>query len=358
MMGMKIFELLAVMLLLVPTTVTVTVVSAFCAPKRAFVSSKHQTSTSVRATIYYPDGDGNIQSAESTSGTSSLYSEEGPSSMSHANEAYAELEALEAGLVSTAELEAGLASPDEVAPLARLVAATSHADVRNIQDMHVIELDGNHVEMAATVCEQESCVSLAVPLTFPHPCTPVPDSTTAYQQCILDNIHELEQLNDQQNNSQQQHPSEQQEQQAPERLLEDLRRTDNVELPAWWVHPTADITAAAEQQQQLANECHSLLRILNEDDFQADLRHLVATVSGYDNEHRDVVRQAAVVAVGPAGLVVRATVLHERGRVGDDQPLAMVELPIAFQEGVAPDSERLREAVLTVVEQSGTTMRN
>jgi len=268
--------------------------------------------------------------------------------MSSANQAYADLEALEAGLVSTAELEAGLlASPDEVAPLARLVAATSHADVRNIQDMHVIGLDGNHVELAATVCEQESCVSLAVPLTFPHPCTPVPD-TTAFQQCILDNIHELELLNDQQNNSQQ-------PQHATERLLEDLRRTDNVELPAWWVHPTTDnAAAAAEQQPQIASECHSLLRILNEDDFQADLRHLVATVAGYDNnEHRDTVRQAAVVAVGPAGLVVRAAVLYDRGQVGDDQPLAMVDFPIAFQEGVAPDSERLREAVLTVVEQSG-----
>lgn len=312
---------------------TVVQVSAFCTtttpPARAFVSKRRPP---VFATIYYPDEDGNMQSrAESSSIGTTTYSPPQEESYwdHHFPAAVAELDALEAGLVRS-----------ESAPLARLVAATSHADIRNIRDLHVIGLDGNHMDVAATVCEQESCVSLAVPLAFPHPCPDgnvVPeDDATAFEQCVLDNIHELDELNNQ-------NPAQPvgQEQQATERHLEALRRTDNVELPSWWVHPGGE--------QQITDECNSLLRILNEDNFQVDIRNLAAAEAGFDNDYRSIVQWAAVVAVGPAGMVVRATVGHDR----DGDQLETVEIPIRFPE-TAQGSEQLRDAVLTAVEEKGT----
>lgn len=212
------------------------------------------------------------------------------------------------------------------APLSRLAAGYCNPGglkIEHIAQVSVISASASRLDIEAVVCEEDSCVSLSVPVYLPKPC----DADSEFEACILENIKTLDytQLEAAARN---QFATE-----AENRMATALHST-TVEFPEWWVHPF---------HIDLAKQCDSLVAILNEADFQNDLIHLVNTKLS-----DTLVGRAAVVAVGPAGLILRA-IITPREEDGE-QLIEMVEVPIAFAV-TAADIESLRDAVLDCVEQ-------
>lgn len=159
-----------------------------------------------------------------------------------------------------------------MADLARLAVAFSPTslDIQNIHHLEVLELDEVHMDVQAVVCEDDGCVTLKVPLEFPHPCQNVQED------CVLDNMELLEKQAEQ--------TKMQQTQQDP------LVLRDQMSLPQWWVSP----------EYTIAEECNDLVSLLNQDDFAFDVKALATHV--LKKEQDAVVQQAKVLAVGPAGI--------------------------------------------------------
>jgi hypothetical protein len=73
----------------------------------------------------------------------------------------------------------------------------------------------------------------------------------------------------------------------------------------------------------LAGECESVRRLLNDPEFGSALRAMAsqALLSAEKHDYQDwEVEQAAVVAVGPRGLVLRAAVRRQPPLLGGEQP--------------------------------------
>jgi hypothetical protein len=213
-----------------------------------------------------------------------------------------------------------------VPALARLASAFSppgHAiALRDIAQVDIMGIDGNRIHLETVICEKDGCVTLAVPITFPNPCGDAYD----LEACILDNIGVLDHKASEVLGRILWEETNFEQIQASARQLEACQSTDGVQLPFWWVQPTSE----------LLHECAFLRNVLNEE----DLSNLVG-------RHGFVVEQAAVVAVGPAGLVLRA--MYRRHEDDDSPRLQTIETPVKFQQ-VCVDVESLRDAVLGAVE--------
>ena len=248
------------------------------------------------------------------------------------------------GTAGTAQIPEALSSRAWTAPLARLAAGHCRSGglkMEHIEQVSVRAVAFSHVDIEAVVCEEDGCVSLSVPVAFEHPCE-VPTSTSwggsgsgeLFEDCILRNIQALDDA---------------QLEAAKNRVFvtDDeiaastaLRSTEYVDFPSWWVHPSVSL--------DFSKECDSLLRILNEADFQGELLVLASSkllllLGGVNfDESAFAVREVAVVAVGPAGLVLRASTIYNNSA-------EMVEVPIAFAHTVS-NPESLRDAVLDCIE--------
>lgn len=228
------------------------------------------------------------------------------------------------------------------APLARLAAAfcqTGALSVRHIEHVSVRAVDASHVDLEAVVCEADGCVSLSVPVTFAHPCDSENLNGRDLEECILQNIIELDEYCTQQQLAASSTAGSARAGTEDEAVaaLAALRSTDNVEFPSWWVHSGSSI--------EFANGCDSLLQILNEHEFSTDLLKLVRTELLGDEESRWIVHEAAAVAVGPAGLILRARLYDD----DDDIMSELVEIPVSFG-AIASDTQSVRDAVLECVE--------
>jgi hypothetical protein len=233
-------------------------------------------------------------------------------------------------------------SKNFVASLARLAVAFSPPDralrLKNIEKVQVLDMDEKHLDIEAVLCENEECITLSVPVSFPSPCN-AGSSLDSLSECIYDNINALdfeatrmvEKFRHDMDNFE--------AYRAEERRYNDLSRSHDFELPHWWVNPIGELIA----------ECEFLKKLLNEDEFSKDLRGLACrTMSAVLGEDFDV-QQAAVAVIGPAGLVIRANYADEilLGKTTSD--LETAELPISFQTAARNPGE-LRELVLRTVE--------
>jgi hypothetical protein len=295
--------------------------------------ARKKIDSSLWARIYGPSGD--VEEEEENENTNSLFS---TSSSSSENKNSALMDFL---------------SHDRITALARLAVAFAppgHAlDLRDVEHVQVLRVDENHIDIQAVVCEQDGCVTLQVPVTFPHPCF----AGDELQECIMGNLGELEVQAETFLRTIEWKESNYEEVEAEQREWQVLLATDDLHLPVWWVHP---------ETREMSAECQSVRNLLNEEGFLAEIRALtemaltesdavISTDDGHADTSNWTVEQAAVAAVGPAGLLIRAAT--QRFELFEEaENRRIVEVPVSFG-ATANNVSDLRAAVLGAVAAAG-----
>ena len=277
-----------------------------------------------------------------------------------------------------------LESPYYTASLARIVAAAfapaghSTMDLPNIANVFVMLVDEGHMELQATICDEQQCEAVDVPVVFPHPCP------TDNNECLLDNLEQLdfeadqilqhaewEAMNNGNSNHNQYHHQQSQRggdtavpqqnpaynhrhpypQEAPHdrNAQHQTQNNNNGQLPSWWMEP---------QTWQMAEECNHLLSLLNEDRFQSERRAMVTfrvemevrqQNNGAKGDDDFVVEDVAMVALGPGGFVAQAIVVH----YGQHDRKQEMEVAISFPDPASNEAE-LRQLVADALEFAGS----
>lgn len=266
------------------------------------------------------------------------------------------------------------------AMLARLAVAFSPAsrslDLRDIEHVQLLEVDNKHLDIQAVVCEDDGCVTLKVPVTFPVPCL-VGDADVEEEDeehCVLDNLQRLDLQAQETIRKLEWNELHHEDVAAEHRMHRELLREatgggggdDALHFPTWWVHlsSTDDI---------MRRECDSLRKLLNDDEFRSAVASMAtqamdaAAVSDDDDNDDDEeeeelssmsyddfhVTQAVVAAVCPKGLLLRAAVapLEILGEHSHDNARGHVlEIPIQFSTNAANTADELQSAVLALVD--------
>jgi hypothetical protein len=229
-----------------------------------------------------------------------------------------------------------------LARLACAFAPDGHGlHLKDLDSVTVLTVDEDHIEISAILCDDGSCVSVAVPVNFPHPCGGLDDMT----ECILENINELDhQAEGLISGVERKEASREDDEKMSHVLIND----ENIEFPSWWVSPSL-IPGMAE-------ECRSVRNLLNEKDFQPEIHSLASQALKESNED-GFVEKVGVAAVGPAGLILRALAEevqnhHHPVKVMLPGPsndiVNILEIPVAFRTEAA-NVEDLRASVLGTV---------
>lgn len=269
---------------------------------------------------------------------------------------------VENGLSTEKAALMNILSKDHMVALARLAVAFSPAgaaiDLRHIEAVQVLGMDELHIDIQAVVCEEDGCVTLAVPVMFPHPCD---TRQQGLEECVLGNIGELDVQAETVLRTIEWEESHYEDIQADSREWQVLLSTTDLHFPVWWTQADAS---------DFRDECQSIRSLLNEDSFQYEIRALVDMVmtesindnsdsrtdTDDDNSESWTVKLAAVAAVGPAGIIIRAST--QRLELFEELPTKrIVEVPIAFRE-IANDVADLRAAVLGSIAAAGDYVEN
>jgi hypothetical protein len=230
--------------------------------------------------------------------------------------------------------------------LARLAVAFSPhpLDLKDVERVHTLKIDDHHIEIEAVVCEDDGCITLFVPIEFPHACDLL--SLDQDEECVLGNImeldHEAEHLLEERNIQHQHDDDKTKEGQ----LLMDQIYSGIAELPAWWIAPSSSSLVMGEEC--LLDECDSVKKLLNTEDFQGDVKALAQRgLELWDDEREFEVRSATVAAVGPAGVHLR-TISDTFTLFQSPQHNQMVDVSIPFNSP-ATDVASLRAAILGTI---------
>eukprot|EP00549_Striatella_unipunctata_P009564 CAMPEP_0118673300 /NCGR_PEP_ID=MMETSP0800-20121206/242_1 /TAXON_ID=210618 ORGANISM="Striatella unipunctata, Strain CCMP2910" /NCGR_SAMPLE_ID=MMETSP0800 /ASSEMBLY_ACC=CAM_ASM_000638 /LENGTH=254 /DNA_ID=CAMNT_0006568341 /DNA_START=303 /DNA_END=1067 /DNA_ORIENTATION=- len=222
-------------------------------------------------------------------------------------------------------------SCDRTGSLARMAVAFSPpeqpVEIKDIEHVDVLSVDDHHIELQAVICETEGCVTLFVPVEFPHACDQ--DESNGMEECIIENMDELDQLA-MQWLEQHDQDSEQAKAEAEEEPLV-VESNEVLPYPSWWSKPA----------MELVDECENIQKILNGDGFQDAVESLVSKEL---NDRKAVVQKAMVAASGTSGLLMRARVA-KLDIFGDEMEKIIMDVPVRFHQKVT-DSESLRSAVL------------
>jgi hypothetical protein len=242
-----------------------------------------------------------------------------------------------------------LHSPNILGSLARLAVAFGphKLSLNQIEQVQVSSFDTSHLDLQVVICEEE-CLTLLVPVAFPKPC-----HTTDEEECFLDNIHQL----DSQATAQiQQWEWEQDHHELVAARARDytvLKETDS--YPSWW-----------QKAGPLSRDCASLKRLLNEPDFQPEIKALVAYHLAMDSQYDLLeIDQVAVADVGPSGILLQASAYEISILVtvdeGDEKDVAkppkMLQIPYEFPTA-ATNLEGIQAAVLQAVAMAGDFMED
>ena len=227
-------------------------------------------------------------------------------------------------------------STEQKATLARLATAFAppgqKISLQDIEHVEVIGMDGQHINIAAVVCENDSCVSVAVPVGFPQEC-----GLSNFAECTWNNIAQLD--------SQATELIQQIEYQTARdadyaKNRQTLVSQEYTAMPVWWVAP-----------QDLFEPCENMRVLLNQEDFREEVRSLAAMVLAHlPDGHEQVVEQALVTAVCPAGMCLRANV--KPIAVSDQEfggTVVELELPFGFQ---STNFDQLRDTILSAISQA------
>jgi hypothetical protein len=243
-------------------------------------------------------------------------------------------------------------SAEKQASLARLAVAFAPPDqalnLENINQIQIIEVTNDHIEISAVVCEESECITLLVPVTFPHDCSTEHNSA---EECVLDNIFELD-VQAQQVLRQRTVQKAQEGTDKEKELMAELYDTHDVEFPSWWIAPVSN---------ELSEECLSIKKILNQDGFQTQVKALANEGLAFcDDGYLFEIYRAAVCAIGPAGFYFRAIAVKKDEAsdsqlsmpLGEDTHCTILDIPYsAFHKDshTLLDPSSLRAAVLGAV---------
>ena len=228
-------------------------------------------------------------------------------------------------------------SQDRVGTLARLAVAFSpperRIDLDAIDTVQIMCVSESQIEIEAILCESHGCVSLFVPIQFPHDCGPTADDSVL-EQCVMDNLHYLDMEADNVISSMVKAKKMASETENNDELRElEAQLTSNAAVyPNWWVGP--------ETSYELVAECDNIKRLLSDDEFQNDVNSLARKgleALGLGGDYS--VRKAVVTAVGPAGLCLRALADFNGSTV-------LMDVPLPFGGEPQRDPQALRAAIL------------
>ena len=222
---------------------------------------------------------------------------------------------------------------DRAGHLARLAVAFSPRErsfsLEDILKIDVICVKQDSIDIEAILCEDGGCVSLNVPVKFPQNC-----GDDYLEGCVMHNIDEL--------NTQAEGiltAMEQAQQNEPD--YEELCMLANakVELPHWWVPPECDAT--------LARDCDGIKSLLNEEEFQPDIKALAQdTLRTSPNGEGYVVQTVRVAAVGPAGIAMKVIAEYQHDY---NRPRHTLDVMYPFGGEPHTNVDSLRAAVLGAV---------
>ena len=234
--------------------------------------------------------------------------------------------------------------------LARLAVAFSppgrDLSLKDIAAVEVIQLDDHHMDIASLVCEEDECVSVSVPVDFPTDC----GQSDAMEECLLSNISELDELAVDRMGQREQAAAANsvfdegrslllQEENSPSIAGYTKSRAATQTLPEWWV-PSMD----------LSESCQNLQELLNQQDFQQEVRSLAKYSLGQTGNSDANVLHSMVTGVCPAGLTLRAMIQPGSGadihNDNSEQQTVDLELPFGFQ---ATNFDTIRDTILAVV---------
>jgi hypothetical protein len=187
-------------------------------------------------------------------------------------------------------------------PSSSVPSQSSILQIRNIEHVEILDLGYDHVDIQAVVCEGEGCVTIRVPLDFPTSCNPYTSPAlggsrsdtqqnrilsssvlSATSECILNQLERLDQAASQVMEKREYVAAHYEEMQASERQRQALlsetaelvggardvnptKASSDFELPSWWIKPTTN--------SELQRECESVVKLLNDYDFIAEVRGL------------------------------------------------------------------------------------
>jgi hypothetical protein len=217
-----------------------------------------------------------------------------------------------------------------------------------INQVSLLGVDDSHVELEAVVCDDSSCVTVHIPVDFPHSCVEAANQV----ECVMDNLHELDRMAQEtcQRRENEQNYAEDYDYIRREYL--ELQQVDDIEYPKWWVPP-------AWNDAEYQAECKSLRSLLNEASFQNDLLDVcnkVLSLTDGTSARPFEAMQVAVGAIGPSGMIFRANIASQGPSEGDPSSALlsstdMYRRDIALSFGVIVyDVDTLRDAVLRYFE--------
>lgn len=257
-----------------------------------------------------------------------------------------------------------------ISRLAKLAVAFSPPStqlaLQDIEHVGVVCVDEHHIELEAVICEDEGCLTVLVPLSYPTTCDDVSNEETQMEECVLANIDSLSEDAEVRISNYEKGGSEtrlNRESSASFGILENDKSIDaknivfDVETkgtqwegscPDWW-------QSVGFYEEALRTECDTLKRTLNEDDFEDDVISLIERglfESNLDVSDQCDVIKGVVTEVGPAGILFRAKCILTKSidySTGDVQEeVIIVEVPFRFGQ-VQNSADSLRAAVLGAV---------
>lgn len=240
-----------------------------------------------------------------------------------------------------------LQDQEKIATLARLAAThcqDSSLILENIQDVHVISIDNEHIEISAIMCHDDSCVSVLVPVQFLKPCNVEDDSNLT--ECILDNILDLDELalkvihqKDLWNKID-----------MDGLLMKEYLSQPKNSYPIWWISAEESMNTRSTHLHDIDENCslnafQDMKAFLNNDNFEKEITSFARQLISSNEKKGYQVFRARVAEVGPLGMCLRAMVLD---RTSSQEQGLVIDIYHQFDEYVS-DYNSLRRAVLAAL---------
>lgn len=231
---------------------------------------------------------------------------------------------------------------EKIATLARLAVAhcsDSSLSLESIHDVYVTNVDNTHIEISVSVCDDESCVTVLVPVEFLNPCSASDGSDMI--SCVLDNILNLDELALQavalKNINDQMY--------SDDFILNEFRNQANIDYPKWWIHAQDMNHYRSHSLHSDTQAFHDMKALLNKENFKDEINHFAQQLLLRDGHAKLRPMQSRVTAVGPAGLCLRSMVVNH---MANSDQVSIIEVSHRFDEAVF-DSESLRQSVLAAL---------
>mmetsp|Transcript_19274 Transcript_19274/g.30156 ORF Transcript_19274/g.30156 Transcript_19274/m.30156 type:complete len:331 (+) Transcript_19274:145-1137(+) len=297
-------------------------ITAFSTPSHK-IRTHHAPSAPLRAIIYYPDDFD--------------FNEDLDSYLEQAVDINSEL----LNGIQHSELADRLFSePEKASVLARLASAYSpeeySIELSNINDVRCSYVDTKHLEIEAVVCDNYECSTILVPVDFPKKC----DLDSGLTECVLNNLENLDNQGADHIQARMNYFADEEEFKKAYDVFKLIGGTDYLKssptkLPEWWVPPTSS---------EDVSECDMIEKLLNEADWQLEMRGLCKQVLNEAVNDGDEIKLALVKAVGPAGMVLEAQNWRRGKSVYDDGGMSNIDIldvHVKFASGSASIKDRV-----------------